>query len=217
MTMGCARCHDHKFDPIKQKDFYRFYAFFNTISEKGLDGRRGNAQPFVQVPSPTQSVEIARVSQAICAHEDAIPKDRQLDAMQVEWEKTALSSLPDASRDGLLAHYELDGNLIDSSGHYLRGRILKGDLGYSTGPVGRQAEFDGQTQVEFGDTGGFERNRPFSVSFWFSPGDRQQMTVLQKLDADGRGWKVVREESIVLPRLQRGSRHRFSADSSLAG
>jgi hypothetical protein len=209
MTMGCARCHDHKFDPIKQKDFYRFYAFFNTISEKGLDGRRGNAQPIVQVPAPKQSAEIARVNQEICAHEDAIPKDRELDAIEAEWEKTALASLPDAPRDGLLAHYELDGNLVDSSGHYHHGRIVKGDLGYGTGPVGRQAEFDGQTQVEFGDTVGFDRNQPVSISFWFSPGDRQEMTVLQKRDASGRGWEIVREESIVLPRLQRGSRLEF--------
>jgi hypothetical protein len=209
MTMGCSRCHDHKFDPIKQKDFYRFYAFFNTISEKGLDGRRGNAQPFLQVPSAEQSPEIARVNQQICAHEDAIPKDRELDAMQAEWEKTALVSLPEAPRDGLLAHYELDGNLVDSSGHYHQGRIVKGDLGYGTGPVGRKAEFDGQTRVEFGGVGDFERNQPVSISFWFSPGDRQEMTVLEKLDSNGRGWQIVREESIVQPRLRRGSRLAF--------
>ena len=45
LTMGCARCHDHKYDPITQKDYYRFFAFFNTIAEKGLDGKTGNAAP----------------------------------------------------------------------------------------------------------------------------------------------------------------------------
>jgi hypothetical protein len=49
LTMGCARCHDHKYDPIKQTDFYRFYAFFNTIEEEGLDGKRGNATPLLRV------------------------------------------------------------------------------------------------------------------------------------------------------------------------
>ena len=44
LTMGCARCHDHKFDPITQKDFYRFFAFFNTVPERGLDGYTGNAR-----------------------------------------------------------------------------------------------------------------------------------------------------------------------------
>ena len=55
MTMGCARCHDHKYDPIRQKDFYRFFAFFNTIPEKGLDGTMGNAQPMIQLPSAAQA------------------------------------------------------------------------------------------------------------------------------------------------------------------
>jgi len=54
LTMGCARCHDHKYDPIPQRDFYRFFAFFNNISEKGLDGRNGNAEPYLQLPSPEQ-------------------------------------------------------------------------------------------------------------------------------------------------------------------
>jgi len=206
MTMGCARCHDHKYDPIKQKDFYRFYAFFNTISEKGLDGRKGNAQPVLQVPSPEQERELIKVDRAICEHEAALPSNDELDAMQAAWEKTALDSLPDAPRDGLVAHYELDGNLVDSSGHYRHGRVVKGDLGFDTSRVGRAADFDGETQVDFGDTGGFERTEPFSVAFWMDPGERTEMAVVQKLDSGHRGWELFNQESEVLPRLRRGSR-----------
>ncbi|MEJ7709065.1 MAG: DUF1549 domain-containing protein [Pyrinomonadaceae bacterium] len=54
LTMGCARCHNHKYDPVTQKDFYRFYAFFNTVEEEGLDGRNGNAKPFLPLPTDQQ-------------------------------------------------------------------------------------------------------------------------------------------------------------------
>jgi len=47
LTMGCAQCHDHKFDPLTQVDYYRLYAFFNTIAEKPLDGEKGNAVPLI--------------------------------------------------------------------------------------------------------------------------------------------------------------------------
>ena len=47
LTMACAQCHDHKFDPLAQVDFYRLYAFFNTIAEKPLDGDKGNAVPLI--------------------------------------------------------------------------------------------------------------------------------------------------------------------------
>ncbi len=45
LTLSCAQCHDHKFDPISQLDYYRLFAFFNNIDEKAIDGRDGNAAP----------------------------------------------------------------------------------------------------------------------------------------------------------------------------
>ncbi len=65
MTMGCARCHDHKYDPIRQKEFYRFFAFFNTVNEKGLDGQLGNARPELPLPSDEQLSKQQRVEARI--------------------------------------------------------------------------------------------------------------------------------------------------------
>src|SRR5512143_1494510 len=62
LTVACAQCHDHKYDPITQKDFYKLYAFFNNVPEKGLDGSKGNASPLVKAPTPAQRAEIDRLS-----------------------------------------------------------------------------------------------------------------------------------------------------------
>jgi hypothetical protein len=51
LTLGCARCHDHKFDPISQKEFYRLFAFFNNVAEAGLGANTGNSPPFIPVPT----------------------------------------------------------------------------------------------------------------------------------------------------------------------
>lgn len=51
LTLTCSRCHDHKYDPITQKDFYRLFAFFNNIDEAGLGPNNGNSPPFIQVPT----------------------------------------------------------------------------------------------------------------------------------------------------------------------
>jgi len=51
LTAGCARCHDHKYDPVSQKEFYRLYAFFNNVPEKGIDGRKGYAVPHIEIPN----------------------------------------------------------------------------------------------------------------------------------------------------------------------
>ena len=55
LTMGCARCHDHKYDPISQKDFYRLFAYFNRIpDEQGFVWNYGNEHPYVKAPLPEQ-------------------------------------------------------------------------------------------------------------------------------------------------------------------
>jgi len=50
LTMTCSRCHDHKYDPIAQRDFYSLFAFFNNIDEAGLGPNNGNSPPFIPVP-----------------------------------------------------------------------------------------------------------------------------------------------------------------------
>jgi Protein of unknown function (DUF1549) len=48
LTLGCARCHDHKFDPVSQAEFYQFYGFFNSINEQGVyTETRGNVPPLI--------------------------------------------------------------------------------------------------------------------------------------------------------------------------
>ncbi|HEY2341699.1 MAG TPA: DUF1549 domain-containing protein, partial [Chthoniobacteraceae bacterium] len=59
LTLECSRCHDHKFDPLTQRDYYRFFAFFNSIPENGEDGRVANAPPMLPAPTRAQSAELA--------------------------------------------------------------------------------------------------------------------------------------------------------------
>ena len=60
LTTGCARCHDHKFDPIKQKDYYQLFAYFNNLDGPALDGNASLPPPVVKVPSPEQAAALAK-------------------------------------------------------------------------------------------------------------------------------------------------------------
>ncbi len=65
LTMECARCHDHKFDPITQQDYYKFFAFFNNIDEFGEDGRVANASPLIKAPTEEQQKDITTLRRRI--------------------------------------------------------------------------------------------------------------------------------------------------------
>src|SRR5262249_5622587 len=71
LTTGCARCHDHKYDPIRAKDYYQLFAFFNNIDGSPMDGNGAKWAPIVRVPTAKQAeqerglaAEIARLEQA---------------------------------------------------------------------------------------------------------------------------------------------------------
>ena len=65
LTLECARCHDHKFDPITQKNYYEFFAFFNQVPELGEDGRVANASPFIAAPTREQQAAYQKLDEKI--------------------------------------------------------------------------------------------------------------------------------------------------------
>ncbi len=66
LTMGCARCHDHKYDPISRRDFYQFFAFFNNVDEQGVyNETRGNVPPLISVPTLAEQEELAELDRRI--------------------------------------------------------------------------------------------------------------------------------------------------------
>ena len=87
LTVGCAQCHDHKYDPITQKEFYQLYAYFNNITENAMDGNRKDSPPVVKLPTPEQKAELAafdaQITELDAQTKAPIP---ELDATQIAWE-----------------------------------------------------------------------------------------------------------------------------------
>jgi hypothetical protein len=96
LSTGCARCHDHKYDPIKQKHYYQLFAFFNSIDGPALDGNSARPGPVVKVPNPAQAAELERLQQKAAAlkrqiDEEAtrVPYDDRADASEGEFARRA--------------------------------------------------------------------------------------------------------------------------------
>ena len=59
LTVGCARCHDHKYDPVAQREYYQLFAYFNNVPEWGLGPNDGNSPPFIDVPATWPHLSLA--------------------------------------------------------------------------------------------------------------------------------------------------------------
>jgi hypothetical protein len=203
LTMGCARCHSHKFDPITHKEFYQFFAFFNSVPELGLDGKTGNAVPVLPLPNPEQQARLDQLNAAIEAHETTLA-DNVVAPLQREWEKSVSEKPAEPDVTGLAAHYELDGNFSDISGRYRHGRTVIGEPTFGAGQVGRAVSFDGDTEVSFGNVGRFDRGDPFSLAVWLKGQGNQPISVFRKINGvDGRhgfSWML---DDITLVGIQR--------------
>ena len=85
LTMGCARCHDHKYDPLSQNDFYKLYSFFNNVPEKGKDGRKGYSTPHIDYPVAEEHAAYLEAEKALKALQS---KQKAADpAIRAKWEE----------------------------------------------------------------------------------------------------------------------------------
>ena len=121
MTLGCARCHDHKFDPISQKEFYEIYAYFNNIPERanlrGLGAKAFkyfNSPPNITAPTDDNYAELAQIDGEIeTAREVFSGFEAEAAAAQAAWEESLRGAwqVDWVLRDKLLVHHPLDGDI----------------------------------------------------------------------------------------------------------
>jgi hypothetical protein len=210
LTMGCARCHTHKYDPISHKEYYQFFAFFNNVDEKGLDGKTGNAKPMLKLPTPEQADREKQLKASIKAAEVAL-KTKEATEAKAAWRSGLASKSAPVITNGLVAHYDFDGSLADASGRYQNGRTIKGDPTFGAGQVSRSVAFDSQTLVTLGKPRDFDPSQPFTVGVWLRPsGGKQPTPVLQQIEPETRkGWEIWLEDSVLVDIQKRAQKLTF--------
>ncbi|KAA5542550.1 DUF1553 domain-containing protein [Roseiconus nitratireducens] len=93
LTTQCAVCHDHKFDPITQKDYYSLSAFFNSLDGRALDDNREDPPPVVTVPSDEQRQRLAEFDRELASLREEMAGDiASVDAAQRAWEQSIQSA-----------------------------------------------------------------------------------------------------------------------------
>ena len=210
LTAGCANCHDHKFDPITQKDFYRLTAFFNNLTENPFNDERKDWPPFLLVPKP----ENRAAYQATLAKRTAL--ERQIHDRRVQARDLIAAWLAQHDRaprpvnpEALVVRLRFDeqkGDAFADSASGVRRRFAT-----ATGvPVvwGEGTWFwpymrmEISTRLELPDVGDEEAAKPFSVATWLHPHLRPlepkdegkpDGVILSHAEAsqDGRGWQLI--------------------------
>jgi mono/diheme cytochrome c family protein len=203
LTMGCSRCHEHKFDPFSQKEFYQLFAYFNNVPEFGRAIKYGNSPPVIKAPTIEQQNKLIaldqQVSESEAAFSNLLP---QIVAAQTEWERDldpqALAGWT-VTRN-LKARVPLDAVPVDGTpagpaSDALEPQWENGQPEYRSGKIGQAAELDGTRFVSAGDVGGFGYLDKFSLSAWIYPEGPRGGTVLSRMtDAEhADGYYVVLE------------------------
>ena len=210
LSMQCARCHDHKYDPISQRDYYQFASFFNNVPDKVVSYNQARmAEPLLKVPSPEQTAGLAKIEHRT-QEIDALLKARfnEIDAPLAGWEKTLRpEQIAKAGPLGLHAHVsfnlaagsEAAANAVqDAVTNVALGQIV-GSAERVEGRAGQALRLDGNNYAKLGQTGNFERDDKFTSAAWIQLASNEASTVLSMIDEANayRGYDVIIESGKV--------------------
>ncbi|NOT60936.1 MAG: DUF1549 domain-containing protein [Acidobacteria bacterium] len=207
LTMGCARCHTHKYDPLTHKEFYQFSAFFNNIDEEGHSFDQGNAPPLMHAPTRDEQARLAQFDKEVTNGETTLNDLlRKHAAAQRRWEKLLKPKQQWFPEDKLTVHVPLDENAqavfnkSDRDHHekYNRGKDdpeIKFETGwregsprYEVSPLGtgvtfdQKFYFDGGMHADFRyKSTSFDYRERFTIAAWFKADNEQAGTIVSKV------------------------------------
>ena len=147
-------CHDHKYDPISQKEFYRFYAYFNNVSDRGRYFKYGNTPPIVRAPTRAQQAELAALDAAIARSKARLDKlHKSIEHNLSKWAAgAAKDNLQWKFKERLVAHETFD---------------ERDDT--APGKVGQAARLDGEQSIDLGDQADYNFYSSFTLAAWIRP------------------------------------------------
>src|SRR5579871_277881 len=200
-TAGCAVCHDHKFDPLSQRDFYSMSAFFNNTTQEVMDGNVKDTPPTIPVPQMEDRERWAALPGEIGAEKQQVDGRRlaaraDFDAWIKAGDMTAVAAT--VPTDGMRFHFPL----AEGQGKELQatfdGKPMKtaatAEPNWDTGEVaGRAFQRKGGSTVELQQVGDFEKDQSFSCAAWVKlPANGQTGAVIARMDDqhDYRGWDL---------------------------
>ncbi len=140
VTLGCARCHDHKYDPFRQKEFYQVFAYFNNVPERGRAIKVGNSPPMIKAPTADDQRTLARLQSR--RDEDQRAFDRQaasLAELESRWERSAdARHLPAdwGPERSLAGSWSFEGNLRSATAVSPNAKLERGSASDARSPVG---------------------------------------------------------------------------------
>ncbi len=186
LTVGCARCHDHKYDPIQQREYYQLISFFDNITESGRAIKFGNSEPWLVAPTDAQQKQLDELDQEI---RDV--GDRLEQAKQAAFEAGASQYL----RDVDIADFDPDKTVLIRSGlkHHFQFEdmqaegvtIEKGAPVLREGLHGNSATVGGNGILALGKVGDVACQTRSSISFWLQPAALESGVILSRQSANG--------------------------------
>ncbi len=195
LTLACAQCHDHKYDPFSQQDFYRFFAYFNSVTDKGVENKAGNVDPLIQVvPLDQKGVEQKLATAIKDLERQRLARIAEADQLVARWEKSLPKQPktgPAVPTDGLAVHCRLD----EAAGQEISGggslqASLVGPAQWVSGKLGGGLQLAGKTYASLGDTAGFDRTDSFSYGGWVRGASTGAIVSRMDDSAAYRGWDV---------------------------
>ncbi len=201
LTFECSRCHDHKYDPVTQKNYYGLFAMLGNIDEAGLYSFFTPAMPTPAMPLLDAAAKARLASlRGIVADEEkrtaALRKSKE--PAFAGWLKSRPSKVAMLGEIGRFDFDKLEKNQLANALDPKKPAKLKGENKLVPGVHGQAVEFTGDDAVDL-PIGNFRSNEPFSVSLWMKTPDKKERAVVFHrsrawTDAASRGYELLIED-----------------------
>ncbi len=196
LSVGCARCHDHKYDPISQKNYYELYSFFNNVKEAGqISWNNATPTPTLLLPTKEQEQIIEFINSKIKNQENIMLELEKTSSSDFNYwfENESYKKLTTSSilKNGLIGKFSFDQlglkNEVNSKeeAFLTRETNQKEIIEFVEGKSNKGIKMNGDSWLVCGGVGVFRKSDPFSIGLWVKLDDgMEEGVIFHKCDAE---------------------------------